>query len=161
MGLATAKLLASHGASISLADINEEGLTIAMDELSSLDNEHMLTQVDMRSSDSVDAWIARTVQNFGKLDGAVNMAGVLTPARPIAEETDDNLALTLDVNVHGIFRCLRAQLGAMSHGGSIVGLTFDHFSLACLTHKNRSQQPALLDRSVFLDTRHIAVAKQP
>ena len=119
MGLATAKLLASRGASISLADLNEDGLQIAIEELSTPDR-HIRTCVDVRSTQSVDAWIERTVKHFGRLDGAVNMAGVITPACPIVEATDDSLAFSLSVNTQGVFRCLRAQLRAMTGGGSIV-----------------------------------------
>lgn len=119
MGLATAKLLASRGASISLADINEDALKAAVKQLPFPDK-HIWSQVDVRCTQSVDTWIESTVQRSGRLDSAVNMAGVITPARPIVEETDENLAFALSVNTQGVFRCLRAQLRAMTHGGSIV-----------------------------------------
>lgn len=38
----------------------------------------MLTKViDVRKRETVDAWIAETVERFGGLDGAANMAGVI------------------------------------------------------------------------------------
>lgn len=89
MGLATAELLASRGATISLADINEEALRTAVQSLPN-SSKHISTVVDVRSSKSVDDWIQSTVQKLGKLDGAVNMAGVITPATPIVEETDEH-----------------------------------------------------------------------
>lgn len=119
MGLATAQLLSSRGAIISLADINQEGLQAAVQSLKSSDR-HMFTVVDVRSSQSVDAWITSTVQKFGRLDGAVNMAGVITPATPITEVTDDNWNFSFDVNARGVFYCVRAQLRAMGDGASIV-----------------------------------------
>lgn len=119
MGFATAKLLASRGALISLADINEDAVKAAVKQLPSPDT-HIWSQVDVRSTESVNTWIENTVQRLGKLDGGVNMAGVITPARPIVEETDENLAFALSVNTQGVFRCLRAELKAMMDGGSIV-----------------------------------------
>ncbi|KAJ5473186.1 Short-chain dehydrogenase/reductase SDR [Penicillium sp. IBT 31633x] len=119
MGLATAKLLAGRGAIISLADINERALEEAVQSLPNSDK-HISTVVDVRDSKSVDGWIQSTVDKFGKLDGAVNMAGVITPAAPITEETDDDWDFTFAVNTRGVFFCLRAELKAMKAGGSIV-----------------------------------------
>jgi NAD(P)-dependent dehydrogenase (short-subunit alcohol dehydrogenase family) len=80
----------------------------------------MSTVIDVRNSKSVDGWIRSTVDRLGKLDGAVNMAGVITPAAAITEETDENWDFTFSVNTRGVFFCLRAQLKAMKSGGSIV-----------------------------------------
>lgn len=119
MGLATAQLLASHGAIISLADLNEEGLKAAVSSLSNSES-HMYTTVDVRKAESVNTWIESTVEKLGKLDGAVNMAGIITPAVSIAEMTDESWNFNFDVNARGVFFCLRAQIRAMQTGGSIV-----------------------------------------
>lgn len=119
MGLATARLLASRGAVISLADLNEEGLKTAISSLPRSE-EHMYTAIDVRKSESVNSWIESTVQKLGKLDGAVNMAGIITAGCPITEMTDESWNFNFDVNARGVFFCLRAQLKAMKSGGSIV-----------------------------------------
>lgn len=119
MGLATAQLLASRGAIISLADLNETGLAEATKSLSNSEK-HIQTVVDVRNSQAVNSWIELTVQKLGKLDGAVNMAGIITRATPITEETDENWDFNFAVNARGVFFCLRAQLRAMTSGGSIV-----------------------------------------
>ncbi|KAJ5234748.1 uncharacterized protein N7469_003916 [Penicillium citrinum] len=119
MGLATAKLLVSRGAIVSLADINESSLKSAIQSLAGSDK-HMYTVVDVRQSKSVDAWIQNTVQELGKLDGAVNMAGVISPAIPITAISDETWDFNFAVNTRGVFFCLRAQLRAMAAGGSIV-----------------------------------------
>lgn len=76
---ATAQLLASRGARISVADPNEPGLQTAMATLpGSADGKHMYQTGDVRSTGSVDAWIETTEQKLRRLDGAVNMAGVIT-----------------------------------------------------------------------------------
>lgn len=74
----------------------------------------------MCSSDSVDHWIATTVQKLGKLDGAVNMAGIISPAKPTTELTDKAWNFNFDVNARGVYCFLGAQLKAMAPGGSIV-----------------------------------------
>jgi len=119
MGLATAQLLASRGAMISLADVNEEGLINSIESLPR-PSEHMYTVLDVRTAPSVDAWIEATQARYQRLDGAVNMAGVIlsaTPTSNIEEAAWDNL---FAVNTRGVFLCMRAQLRAMKSGASIV-----------------------------------------
>lgn len=118
MGLATAMLLASRGAYLSLADINEDGLTSA---ISSLEGQHhMYTVVDVRDGETVSTWIKSTVAKYGRLDGAVNMAGIITRATPVKDLSDADWDLSFAVNTKGVFNCLRAQLNALQDGGSIV-----------------------------------------
>ena len=119
MGLATAKLVAAQGALVSLADINGKALEEAVKTLAHPER-HITTVVDVSKSESVDKWIEITVQKLGKLDGAVNMAGVISPAKPITELKDDTWDFNFAVNTRGVFFCLRAQLRAMTQGGSIV-----------------------------------------
>lgn len=119
MGLATAKLVASRGAIVSMADINEAALITAIESLAG-SNKHIYTVADVRDSSQVDSWIQSTVQRLGKLDSAVNMAGVISPATRITEITDETWNFNFAVNSTGLFYCLRAQLRAMGAGGSIV-----------------------------------------
>ena len=80
----------------------------------------MYTVIDVRQSSSIDAWIKTTVEKLGKLDGAVNMAGIISPAQPITEISDETWDFNFAVNTRGVFFCLRAELRAMNAGGSIV-----------------------------------------
>ena len=121
MGLATAQLLASRGAKVSLADINEDGLKAALKSLP-FPEKHIYTVVDVSNSQSVNAWIDRTVAELGGLHGAVNMAGVIRPCAEVSEITDEDWDLTFAVNTRGVLACIRAQLRAMKPGGSIVSL---------------------------------------
>lgn len=130
MGLQIAKQLASHGAILSLADLNESGLEAARAGLDGDKDKHIITAVDVRSSASVDAWIKRTVDVLGGIDGAVNFAGVVRMAK-VADESDDGWDYNMNVNAKGVFHCLRAQIRNMKPGGSIVSLfssPFDHYS---------------------------------
>ncbi|KAJ0122978.1 short chain dehydrogenase reductase protein [Diaporthe amygdali] len=133
MGLATAQLLATRGATISLADINQDGLKEAVRSLENSEK-HIYTVVDVRNSQSVDAWITSTVAKFGRLDGAVNMAGVITPATPITEVRDEDWNFSFDVNARGVFYCVSAastfgQFGAVGNvaycasKAAVIGLT--------------------------------------
>jgi NAD(P)-dependent dehydrogenase (short-subunit alcohol dehydrogenase family) len=125
MGLATAELLASRGAIISLADINEETLEKACKTLLPGSSNHIYTVVDVRITESVNAWIEKTVRELGKIDCAVNMAGIIVPATPITEHSDEDWDNVFAVNTRGVFNCLRAQLRAMT-SGSIVRVSPPH-----------------------------------
>lgn len=119
MGLAAAQLLASRGAHVSMADLNDEALKTAIESLPGGHEKHIATRVDVRNEDSVNDWIEKTVQRFGKLDGAVNMAGVLGPSVPTTELSKEQLEFVFSVNVFGVFNCMKAQLKVMK-SGSIV-----------------------------------------
>ncbi|KAF5012215.1 hypothetical protein FDECE_1731 [Fusarium decemcellulare] len=130
MGLATAQLLAARGASLSLADVNETALKKAIDSLPGSPEKYLAVAVDVRKSASVDAWIEKTVQHFGKLDAAVNMAGVLGPSGPLTDITDEQLNFVFSVNANGVFNCLRAQLKAIKTGSIVsAASTFGQISM--------------------------------
>ncbi|KAF5598389.1 short-chain dehydrogenase reductase SDR [Fusarium pseudocircinatum] len=121
MGLATAKLLASRGASLSLADLNEVVLRKVISTLPGGIEKHLGVAVDVRDAASVEAWIDKTVEKFGKLDGAVNMAGVLGPSHTsILDTAEKDLNFVMSVNVNGVFNCLKSQIKALKQGGAIV-----------------------------------------
>ncbi|KAJ9606511.1 hypothetical protein H2200_009472 [Cladophialophora chaetospira] len=117
-GRALAQLLAKRGALVSLCDVNEAGLE---ETIKSLENSasHLSMPVDVSNSSSVDSWIAKTVEKFGRLDGGANWAGVIR-VNPVVDETDENWDFVMNVNAKGVFNCIRAQLRVMKDGASIV-----------------------------------------
>lgn len=77
IGFATANLLLSEGAKVSIADVSAEALAEAKKELLAANPDAKLIAevVDVRKPEQVNAWIEKTVKEFGKLDGAANLAG--------------------------------------------------------------------------------------
>ncbi len=88
IGLATATLLAERGAVLSLADSHQQRLDSALQSLTG--NGHISTVVEVCNSSQVDGWISKTVQELGTLNGAVNLAGVVGPMKPLRDLTDDD-----------------------------------------------------------------------
>jgi NAD(P)-dependent dehydrogenase (short-subunit alcohol dehydrogenase family) len=123
MGLETARLFASKGAKLSLADVQEKPLRDLKCELQKAGAQVMIQVVDVSKRRDVESWIATTVEKFGKLDGAANLAGVTGRQSAIAgieEVEDDDWEFIMGVNVTGLRNCLRAQVPHMNEGSSIV-----------------------------------------
>ena len=79
--------------------------------------------MDVSNSKQVDSWIEGTIRDHGRFDGAVNLAGILHSDRLLHEESDERYKQIMDINVGGVFYCLRAQLKHIAKdGGSIVSV---------------------------------------
>lgn len=123
MGLETAKLLASKGAIVSMADIQDKPLQEAAATITAGGGTVMATVVDIRKRTQVEDWIGQTVAKFGKLHGAANLAGVIGKhinITPIEEIDDEDFDFLMQVNVYGLLHCMRAQIPHMGAGASIV-----------------------------------------
>jgi NAD(P)-dependent dehydrogenase (short-subunit alcohol dehydrogenase family) len=71
----------------------------------------------------VSDWISNTVSNFGKLDGAANLAGVTgidVLMKDVSEITNRNWESVRGVNLTGLMHCMRAQIPHIKSPGSIV-----------------------------------------
>ncbi|CAH0047585.1 unnamed protein product [Clonostachys solani] len=123
IGLETAKLLASKGARVSLADVQEEALNTVIKEIQGSGGEAMGKVVDVRNRNQVEDWIATTVAEYGKIDGAANLAGVIGKGinvTPLEDIDDEDWDFVVDVNQKGLLNCLRAQVPHLNEGASIV-----------------------------------------
>jgi NAD(P)-dependent dehydrogenase (short-subunit alcohol dehydrogenase family) len=120
IGRATARLLASRGAVLSLCDINMDQLQKTVDSFEGTTNNHLTTSVDVSKSGQINSWIATTVEKLGKLDGAANIAGIGPRIKELRNLTDEDWSLVNSVNATGVFYSMRAQLPQMKPGGAIV-----------------------------------------
>jgi NAD(P)-dependent dehydrogenase (short-subunit alcohol dehydrogenase family) len=123
IGRAVARECASRGARLALADVQEKPLKELVEELKSQGAEATMAIVDVSNSESVDKWIDSTVDFYGRLDGAANIAGIEGDQKvfcSISDLKNSSWDKVINVNLTGVFYCLRAQLRAMKHGGAIV-----------------------------------------
>jgi len=90
---------------------------------------------DITSDDSVEAAIAATVERLGPLRMAVNSAG-MPGTGSVLNALPAEVAMVVDTNVVGTFRCLRAEAKAMKAGGAGGGSIVNISSIAAtLTHR--------------------------
>lgn len=123
IGRAAALLAAQEGARCAVVDIDPAGAEDAAAQIQATGGEATAIHADVRQTDSVQAAIATTVAAYGRLDGAVNNAGVSGTLAFSAEMAEEDWQHTLDVNLSGVFRCLKYELQQMiaqEGGGTIV-----------------------------------------
>lgn len=78
---------------------------------------------DIRRGDDIDNVISRATSHTGRIDIAVNSAGVFDRMREFDTYTDDEWDELIATNLTGVFRCMRAEIAAMRGlGGSIVNI---------------------------------------
>ncbi|KAH7082019.1 hypothetical protein FB567DRAFT_605209, partial [Paraphoma chrysanthemicola] len=123
MGLATGKILAERGAKVSMSDIVEGTLMKAAPEIGATGAQVLAHVVDVSKSEQVDDWINKTVEKFGKIYCAANLAGVLSRGyNTVTVENQDNADWdrTIAINLTSLMYCMRAEVKNMNDYGSIV-----------------------------------------
>lgn len=74
----------------------------------------MLQQVlDVTSEEAIQAALVLTVERFGRVDIAVNNAGVSGPRGPATDVTFRDWKAAIDINLHGVWLCQRAEITQM------------------------------------------------
>jgi NAD(P)-dependent dehydrogenase (short-subunit alcohol dehydrogenase family) len=121
IGEAIAKRLAEAGATVAVADLNLAG---AEEVAASLPGNSFGVQVDVTSSDSVNAAVAEVLMRTGRVHILVNNAGIAGKAGPTTEISDDDFAKVMAINVNGVFFFCRAVLAHMKEHkyGRIVNI---------------------------------------
>ena len=79
-------------------------------------------ECDVSDANQVEKLVRWIAEKFGRLDAALNNAGVQTPQRPMAEITDAEFDKTVAVDFKGVWNCMRFEILQMlkQGGGAIV-----------------------------------------
>jgi len=118
MGLATAQAFAEAGASVVLADINENALRAATDGLTTAGDTALGVTCDVSDEEQVAALVAHTVASFGQLDMAFKNAGIMIPPSDAADEPAGNFDRVNAINLRGVWACMKHELRQMREQGS-------------------------------------------
>ena len=123
IGEATARLLAERGVQVVVADIDGSAAEQTAAAIGAL---AVAAQVDVADDASVAATVAATVDRFGGLDWACNIAGIAPDPKPFTEHSHADWQRTIDVNLSGVFFCMQnelRQMVAQGRGGAIVNMS--------------------------------------
>ena len=118
LGSETARALHGRGARLLLFDIDEERLRAVEADCPGI----MTETADITDEVQVRAVIARTIEKFGRIDGAINAAGLLPIERSL-DASATTFRQCIEVNLTGAFLMSRAVAEAMGENGRII-----HFS---------------------------------
>ena len=110
IGRAVAEQLSAHGLKVVLSARTESQLN---DAASACSGDTMTILADMRRQDDIDALFARAEAAWGPIDVLVANAGAAVSG-PVAETTDEDWQLMLEVNLTGPFRCIRRAAPSMA-----------------------------------------------
>ena len=126
LGKATALKFAEEGASIVIAARRVEESTRVVQEITALGAEAHFVQTDVSRADDVEILVASAMERFGRLDCAVNNAGMAGPRlTPVADVTEAQWDEVMGVNLKGVWLCMKYEIPAMleSGGGAIVNVS--------------------------------------
>ena len=143
MGRATALRFAREGALVAVADIESENAEKVAAEIHAAGGRAFAQALDVRARASIDALIARTVEEFGRVDILCSIAGVVLND-PFLEMSQEHWTRVLDVNLTGVFLCGQAaarQMVKQGTGGKIVNMASTNGLVgeADLAHYNASK----------------------
>jgi NAD(P)-dependent dehydrogenase (short-subunit alcohol dehydrogenase family) len=125
IGRATAKAFAARGASVVLAARRQEELAALANEIKDQGGNASFVTTDVSVAQDVGRMVTYTVETFGRLDYAVNNAGVEGQFASVVDLLEEEWDRVLDINLKGTFLCLKYEARAMlalGHGGAIVNV---------------------------------------
>lgn len=143
IGKATAQRLASEGAAVAVADLDQTAAEQTVQEISAAGGKAMAVTVNVTARDSVETMLATVLEHYGHVDVLCNIAGIAV-GEPFLQVTDANWQRTLDVNLTGVFLCSQVvarQMVAQGIAGRIVHMASTNGLVgeANLSHYNASK----------------------
>lgn len=124
IGRATALHLSAMRASVIVADIDTAGGEETVKKIIAADGIARLVHMDVSRSHDVEDLIATTLDTYGRLDYAVNNAGIGSGSTLTADCSEDEWNRTISINLTGVWLCMKHEIPAMLNGGgSIVNVS--------------------------------------
>ena len=128
IGRAASLIFAREGAKVVVADIKVDGGEETVKLIQDAGGEAMFLRCDVSKAADCEALVNAAVVNYGSLDCAFNNAGVEGEPSKLADATEENFMLNYNVNILGVFLCMKYQIKQMltqPNGGAIVNTASD------------------------------------
>lgn len=146
IGKVTALALLADGWSVAMAGRRAEALEEAIAETGDNGVRALAVPTDVSDPDSVKALFDNTVANFGRLDLVFNNAGQNAPGIPLEELSDQQWRTVVDVNLTGVFWCIREAFRVMKAQSPMGGRIVNNGSISAHTPRP--------DSSPYTATKH-------
>ena len=118
IGEAAAKLFAAEGASVVVSDITEDKGTKVVEDIKKAGGKAIFVKSDTSRPEDHERLVRETVKAFGKLDIAVNNAGIGGASAPTGEYPIDSWQKVIGINLSGVFYGMKYQLPEIEKAGS-------------------------------------------
>ena len=125
LGATAAVSLASQGARVAITGRREAQGQAVLAQMRAAGGDGLFIRGDITVRADVEAMVARTVERFGRLDGAVNNAGIAgDPFFAVADMPDENWHAVINTNLTSVFMSMKFEIPAIlaSGGGAIVNI---------------------------------------
>ena len=124
IGEAIARRMAEEGATVVVADVNEKAAREVVAAIEREGRTAAAAHQDVADPASVEKSVDFSLEKFGRLDVAVNNAGITGDLAPLADYSLEGWNKVIAVNLSGVFYGMKYQIPAMlrSGGGSIVNI---------------------------------------
>ncbi|TAL30918.1 MAG: SDR family oxidoreductase [Phenylobacterium sp.] len=126
LGASAAVTLAAQGAKVAITGRREEQGEAVVARMKAAGGEGLFIRADVTVRADVEAMVSRTVARFGRLDGAVNNAGITSdPFLAVADTPDESWHAVISTNLTAVFMCMKSEIPAIlaAGGGAIVNIS--------------------------------------
>lgn len=121
LGQASATAFSQEGADVVVADLNAKGGMETVDIITSLGGRARFIKTDVSNADDAREMVKEAVGVYGRLDCALNNAGVEGPAFLTDQYPEEEWDRVIRVNQKGIMLCMKYEIGEMlSRGGGAI-----------------------------------------
>jgi NAD(P)-dependent dehydrogenase (short-subunit alcohol dehydrogenase family) len=122
IGRATALAFARHGAHVVIGDRDVQRGEETVSMIRDAGGTATFQRTDVLVAAQVEALVDHAIAKYGRLDAAFNNAGIEGDVRPLVEQTEANYDAVMDVNVKGVWLCMKYEIPRMLEqgGGAIV-----------------------------------------
>ncbi len=131
IGKATAIAFSRKGINVVLAARRQEEITALANDLQALGGKATTIKTDISNENNVERMVDHAIKTYGRLDFAVNNAGIEGHFTRIVDLDEDDWDQVLSTNLKGTFLCLKHEARAMlnlGRGGSLVNVgSFNSF----------------------------------
>jgi len=126
IGRDAAILFAKEGAKVVVAGRREAEGSETLDLVRKAGGDGLFVKTDVSKAAEVRALVDKTVEKFARLDFAFNNAGIEGKWIPIAEQSEEDWDQTIDINLKGVWLCMKYEIQQMlkqGKGGAIVNMS--------------------------------------